>query len=107
MLQKQQHENLLANIGFDIAENEPSKIGVISTPPPNLPGKKNIYGYRLLVRVLRGGVVLNVLRGVLVVDLSRGYRREQFSGALADGKPERGGLNHGAHISRRAVSVLL
>ena len=69
--------------------------------------EKNIYGYRLLVRVLRGGVVLNVLRGVLVVDLSRGYRREQFSGALADGKPERCGLNHGAHISRRAVSVLL
>ena len=76
-------------------------------PTPEPPWEKNIYGYRLLVRVLRGGVVLNVLRGVLVVDLSRGYRREQFSGALADGKPERGGLNHGTHISHRAVSVLL
>ena len=65
--------------------------------PPTLLNRINVCEYRLLVRVLRGGVVLNILRGVLVgVDLSRGYRREHVSGALAGGKPERRG-NHGAH----------
>ena len=73
--------------------------------PRTLLNRINVCEYRLLVRVLRGGVVLNILRGVLVgVDLSRGYRREHVSGALAGGKPERRG-NHGAHHPGRSWSL--
>ena len=77
-----QNERVVAKIGFGTAENELSKAWV--TNHPTLLNRINVCEYRLLVRVLRGGVVLNILRGILVgEDLSRGYRREQLSGALA------------------------